>query len=155
MADFDPDGALAHATIAILDDLKQLADVKPGYIRTRWGLVDLLLVMVRLNRADLAVAPAELMSFFVSFEEERRSVASVLADLQTRFVEQTVEEGIPEDEPDVRAEIGEDVSPEMLSYHLAFSREGANRENVDTRSQIMYDKLLEFLGDGGKKVESR
>ena len=77
------------------------------------------------------------MRFFQGFEDERRAVAGVLSDLQTRFVELTVEDRIPDEETEVMQE----VSPEMLSYHLAFARDGASRENVATRSEIMYHKL--------------
>ena len=38
-----------------------------------------------------------------------------------------------------------EIPKDMLSYHRAFAREGANKENVETRSRIMYEKLMQFL----------
>ena len=50
-------------------------------------------------------------------------------------------EEVPEE---IKLEIPEISSP-MLTYYLAFTREGATEENVRTRSQIMYNDLLEYL----------
>ena len=98
---------------------------------------------MRLETDELAVAPAKMMEFFEQFEKERRRVAETLADLQTRLVEVTVDNGIPEEEDEVRRQI----PSEMLTYHLAFAREGASEENVTKRSDVMYRKLRVFLGD--------
>lgn len=141
--DFEPDGVDAKRTMRLLDDLHAVAKVQPGVIRTRWGLVDLALVLLRSDSEGLDVSADQLMAFFVQFEEERRRVAAILADLQTRLVELTGEEDrIPEEEDEVR----EQVSPEMLTYYLAFTREGASKENVAKRLDTMYHRFRVFLG---------
>ena len=44
---FDPDGPVAGRVVELLDDLQAIAACAPGYVRTRWGLVDLALVLMR------------------------------------------------------------------------------------------------------------
>ena len=84
------------------------------------------------------------MQFFEHFEVERRSVAVILGDLQTRLVEQLTDDDSQADE---ETDLPQQVSPEMLSYYLAFVREGASKENVSTRSKIMYQRLIAFEKD--------
>ncbi|MDE2805523.1 MAG: DUF262 domain-containing protein [Gemmatimonadota bacterium] len=151
MDHFDPTGNDAKRTLRLLDALRDVASVQPGAIRTRWGLVDLALVLLRLGDEEIPVPPDKLMEFFLAFERERRDVAEILADLQTRLVEPTeAERGISEEEDDVR----EQITPEMLTYHLAFAREGASKENVAKRANTMYARLrafLEFTELGGQR----
>ena len=77
------------------------------------------------------------MDFFKEFETERRSVGATLSDLQTRLVEFSVDSGTPIDELGLPR-----ISDDMLSYYLAFAREGASKENIATRSAVMYRRLL-------------
>lgn len=137
--DFNPEGEVAHRTIRILDSLQRVAATKRGFIRTRWGLVDLLLVLMRLEDERTTLEPSRLMTFFERFEEERRSVAAELSDLRTSVVDLAADE-LPVDELEFPQ-----VPPEMLSYDRAFTREGASEENVKTRSAVMYQRLLAFL----------
>ena len=120
-----------------------MVDFRPGYIRTRWGLVDLSVVLMKLREEVREVAPEQIMDFFQDFEEERRTVGVKLGDLQTKLVELSVDGDPPPDA--VQLELPE-ISSQMLSYYLAFAREGASEENVATRTTIMYQSLLEFLG---------
>ena len=130
--DFDPDGSVAHRTIRLLNTMHKIAVCKPGYVRTRWGLVDLLLVLLRYEDENRTIVPDQIMHFFEEFESERRSVAVMIGDLQTRLVEQlSDDDSLPAEE----TELSQQVSPEMLSYYLAFVREGASKENVSTRAQ--------------------
>ena len=142
--DFDPDGSVAHRTIRLLTTMHKIAVCKPGYVRTRWGLVDLLLVLLRYEDENRTIVPDQIMHFFEQFESERRSVAVMIGDLQTRLVEQlSDDDSLPAEE----TELSQQVSPEMLSYYLAFVREGASKENVSTRANIMYQKLIAFEND--------
>ena len=137
--DFDPDGPDAFRTIELLDTLDTIADCSPESIRTRWGIVDLSIVLMRLCHQGREINPAKVMEFFKGFEEERRQVGQTLNDLQTRVVEFSFDdEGLQADELT-------QIPSDMLNYHMAFSREGASRDNVETRSGVMYRKLLDFL----------
>ena len=139
--DFDPDGEDACRTIRLLYTMKEIAELRLGYIRTRWGLVDLFIVLMRLEDDDRVVKSETIMNFFHKFEEERRSVGGKFSDLQTKLVELSVVGDLSSEE--IRIELPE-ISSYMLSYYLAFSREGASEENVVTRSTIMYQGLLDF-----------
>ena len=140
--DFDPNGEIASRTIRLLDKLEEIANVDAGVIRTRWGIVDLSIALMRLEDDDRTATSEQIMGFFKQFEDERRQVAQTLSDIQTKLVERSVDDKPPPDEVD-RSQI----TPEMLGYHLAFAREGASEENVAARSEIMCQKLLEFLRD--------
>ena len=139
--EFDPDGPEGTQTTKLLDLLSDIASSAKGAIRTRWGLVDLAISVMRLVHEGHDVPPGETMTFFQAFEERRREVAALLNELQTELVEKTLDES-SEDET-----IGlPSLEPDMLSYHLRFSREGATEENVRTRSDIMYKRLVDHLG---------
>ena len=144
--DFDPDGQDAQRTVALMDTLAQVAAVDRGAIRTRWGIVDLSLSLMRFKAHGPEVRPDAVMRFFKQFESQRRAVSAALSDLQTKLVEDLqivsdTDENLIGDETSSWTEI----PPDMLTYHLAFAREGASKENVNTRSRIMYDRLLAFL----------
>ena len=141
--DFDPDGSAATHTLAILDRLAAVASCASGYIRTRWALVDLVLVLIQLEIDSRTVTADRLMRFFEEFETTRREVAVILTDLQTRLVDPTSEDPLGDEDVELRQQI----SPEMLTYHLAFAREGASKENVTARSTIMYQHLVASLND--------
>lgn len=137
--DFDPNGQIAHRTIQLLDTLKEVAAFERGAIRTRWGLVDLSIVLMRIENDEPTLEPKQIMDFFKEFEENRRSVGVKLGDLQTKLVELSVDDGPPPDEIELSQ-----IPSDMLSYYLAFAREGATEENIATRSEIMYQKLLDY-----------
>ena len=143
--DFDPKGDIANQTVRLLSILGEIADIKPGYIRTRWGLVDILLVLMKLEDEGQTIAPKEVMDFFQKFEEERWSVGAKLSDLQTKLVELSVDDDRNSDQIQIQLP---DIPTHMLSYYLAFSREGANADNVETRSRIMYQCLLDYVNQG-------
>ena len=147
---FDPDGMDAHRTISLMDMLADVAAFDTSAIQTRWGIVDLSISLMRLENDEHQVRPEMVMRFFRQFESERRSVGAALNDLQTTLVEDlhvssTGENGFRDDDGDFFP----GIPPDMLTYHLAFAREGASRQNVNTRSQIMYDRLLAFLSNNG------
>ena len=139
--DFDPNGEIACRAIRLLDTMKDIAELGSGQIRTRWGLVDLLIVLMKFEEEERVVNPESIMNFFQKFEEERRSVSGKLSDLQTKLVELSVVDDLSSDE--IHIELPE-ISSHMLSYYLAFAREGASEENVLTRSTIMYQNLVDF-----------
>ena len=145
--DFDPNGEVALRALAILGKLDTIAQHQPGVIRTRWGLVDLVLVLLALEKDGILVDPNAIMDFFVEFEGERRTIGNKLNDLQTELVNlsMNVDETTGEIAEPLRLEIPE-LSSEMLAYYLSFTREGATEENVRTRAQIMYRSLLKHVG---------
>lgn len=144
---FDPSGTVAINTLQLLDRLKEVASIREGFIRTRWGLVDLSISLMRLDQESRRASPESIMNFFKQFEKVRRSVSAKLSDLQTKLVDElriddSDDGSIPEEIDDAST-----IPPDMLTYHLAFAREGASEENVSTRSKIMYDRLVTFLQD--------
>ena len=137
---FDPNGRTAEKAVGVLDHLKEVASYERGFLRTRWGLVDLAISIMRLKEACVDPSSEDLMEFFKHFENKRRTVSETLSDLQTKLVDELrTEDDLPQ-----REELSS-LPPDMLTYHLAFAREGASEENVRTRSKIMYDRLIVFL----------
>ena len=84
------------------------------------------------------------MEFYESFDEERRRVSQTLSDLQTKVVELSLDDGLPPDEIEP-SQIPHDV----FRYHMAFAREGASKENVKIRSEILYQRLTSFFSEQG------
>lgn len=138
---FDPDGPEAARTMELLDLLFDIASFGEGSIRTRWGLVDLAISIMRLVGKGQDVPPAETMAFFQAFETRRREVGALLDELQTELVEKTLDESSQDETINLPS-----IEPDMLAYHLRFSREGATEDNVRTRSNIMHKRLVEHLG---------
>lgn len=145
--DFSADGEVALRTLTLFGRLEAVARFKPRSIRTRWGLVDLFLALMRLETENREVGPETVAEFFSEFEEERRRVALAISDLQTRVVDLSVDGRDSSDE----AGLSEGIAPEMLSYYLAFARDGATVENVATRSRILFDALGRFLDGQGQE----
>lgn len=137
---FDPDGADANRAIWLLDTLHQICKSNPKCIRTRWGLVDLSIALLRLDDNNHAIDPARVLAFFENFEANRRRVSQTISDLQTKVVELSVDKGPTPTEIELSK-----IPPDMFRYYIAFAREGATEENVKARSEIMYRKLLDFL----------
>ena len=137
---FHPDGALATQSLNLLGELESIASLGQGVIKTRWGLVDLAITIVRLRSEAKSPSPQAVMDFFRSFEDRRRDVAASLSDLQSEVVEKT----FSDDNDDVFLHLP-DMSSEMLTYHLAFTREGATKENVKSRSDILYRLLNDHI----------
>ena len=150
--DFDPSGNDATSTLQLLDRLKEVASINEGFIQTRWGLVDLAVSLMRMVQEDQRASPEAIMRFFMQFEEERHSVSAKLSDLQTKLVDELRIDDPGIDDRSVSEEIDYEstIPPDMLTYHLAFAREGASEENVSTRSKIMYDRLVTFLQDNSR-----
>ena len=137
---FDPTDPSTERALWLFGQLHEISHARPGLLRTRWGLVDLAIVLMRLQDEASVPAADTIARFFEDFERERRDIASTLADLQTQLVEWSRADAPPD-------EILEqpDIPSDMLSYHLAFSREGANESNIKTRSEIMHKKLVSYL----------
>ena len=138
---FDPNGMEAQRTISLLDILSDVASCGEGVIRTRWGLVDLAISLMRLGKDQFSAA--SIMDFYRSFESLRRATATTLSDLQTELVEKSLDDAALEDSIDLPP-----IEADLLAYHLAFTREGATKENVEIRSDIMYRRLLEHFDRG-------
>ena len=146
MSEFDAEGEPAQCVLSILNELETISGCEPRAIRTRWGLVDLTIVLIQLRNNKISVEPNEVMNFFRAFEENRRAVGEKLNGLQTQLVNLSINTDTNGEEvlEEIQLEIPE-ISSSMLTYYLAFTREGATEENVHTRSQIMYHDLLEYL----------
>ena len=144
--DFDPEGPDASRATEILDTLEKIIDAGEENIRTRWGIVDLSITLIRLRAENRKVSSTEVMEFFKKFESERRQVSQTLSDLQTEVIELSVDEDYPSDEIEL-PQIPQ-IPRDMFEYYMAFSREGASKENIEKRSTIMYQRILEFLDLG-------
>lgn len=140
---FDSEGTEAEKTISLLNILSDVASYGEGVIRTRWGLVDLAISLMRLGEDQFSAA--RIMDFYRSFETLRRDTAATLSDLQTELVEKSLDDATKDESIEVP-----NIDADLLAYHLAFTREGATEENVKTRSDIMHGRLLEYL-DGALK----
>lgn len=138
---FDPNGEKAELTIHWLSQLDTVAQQSPGAITTRWGFVDLLLCLMRLEQEGQPWNGQEVMEFFIGFEAERKDAATRLAEFRDEMSE------IDPSEMDMQEAARElpAVNPDMFSYVQAFSREGATEENVHVRSEVMYRRLATLL----------
>ena len=139
LSDFDQGGQIANRTVRLLDQLREVATLERGAIRTRWGLVDLSIALLRLQSNPSPPAPRVIMDFFMEFEQRRRSVGAQLADLQTKLVQLSVDDAPPPEEIELSK-----IPSDMLTYYLAFAREGATEENIATRSEILYQRFLKY-----------
>ena len=137
---FDPLGEIGKRTISLLDSLYEVAAVERGRIRTRWGVVDLLLSLKRLGDERIQPSPETIMSFFVKFEAERQLAAAALSDLRSTVVGLAASEV----ESEERLELPE-IAPDMLIYVNAFTREGATKDNIVARSEVMIARLRKHL----------
>lgn len=139
--DFDPVGDVASKTLESLDRLYRIALTKRGAIRTRWGVVDLLLTLQNLDRDEIDISPEIVMRFFVDFETERRRASSALSDLRSTVIGlATAELNTEEDQLELP-----EIAPDMLTYISAFAREGATRDRVATRAGVMTTRLRKYL----------
>ena len=138
--DFDPEGANALRSIELLDTLEKIIDTSQETIRTRWGIVDLSISLIRLRAENRHAAPAQIMDFFEKFEVERRQVSQTLSDLQSEVVELSIDEDYLVDEVELPK-----IHRDVFDYFMAFSREGASEENIDKRSAIMFKRMCAYL----------
>ena len=143
---FSEESELAARVLQVLDQLKEISDCEPKAIRTRWGLVDLTLSLMQLKKDGVVTNPTDIMNFYNDFEKNRRAVGEALDNLQTQLVNLSADaEAEPEEIAEELKLDAPDIRPAMLTYYLAFTREGATEENVRRRSQIMYSSLLEHV----------
>ncbi|HMS12470.1 MAG TPA: DUF262 domain-containing protein [Microthrixaceae bacterium] len=138
--EFDPNGPAAEQAIKLLNQLKEIAATSRGAIRTRWGLVDLAIALMRANADALEVAPDDAMQLFLAFEEERRSGSVALSDLRSSVVGLTTAEADAEEQLELP-----EIEPDMLLYLNAFAREGATKDNVAIRAEVLFARLRAFL----------
>lgn len=139
---FDPEGPTAGRAADVLDSLEEVADAAGDekVLRTRWGIVDLTVVLMRCWAEGRRPDPEVIADFFRAFEGERLQVGRDLSDLQARVF------GLSADElrEDVMIELPW-VKSDMFEYYLSFSREGATEENVTKRANVMYGRLVSLL----------
>lgn len=141
--DFDPKGEGAQRAERVLSSLEHVVSTSAKVpLRTRWAVVDLALLLMRLEREGRQANAEALARFFEEFEEERLSVAQEIRALQTEMIELSIDESA--DDPTVYLP---SVAADMLAYYLAFSREGASKENVSTRAEVMYERFSQYCGD--------
>lgn len=138
--EFHPEVQVARTALAWMDRLRDIAAIDRGTIKTRWGIVDLLLALIRLNKDNLEPPAAEVMAFFKGFEAERRAGAVELTDLRSTVM------GLAADEVETEQLELPEIAPDMLSYLNAFTREGATKDNVAIRAEVMTTRLRHFLG---------
>ena len=122
-----------------LDRLWAIARVEPAVLRTRWGIVDLLLSLMSLESDETLADPVEVMSFFQRFEAERREGAAELSDLRSTVIGLATDE-VAEEDFDLPK-----IEGDMLTYLNAFTREGASQANVAARARVMTNRLRRFL----------
>ncbi|MYG93845.1 MAG: DUF262 domain-containing protein [Acidimicrobiia bacterium] len=136
---FEPQGPVALRAMDMLDRLQAIAATERGTLKTRWGVVDLLLSLMKLEESDIYPDPKTVLRFFEEFEQERREGAIELSDLRSTVI------GLAADEPSEEELELPAIAPDMLTYLNAFAREGAIKANVETRSKVMEDRLRQHL----------
>ena len=136
---FDPQSHAAKSTIGFMDRLAEIARIEPDMIRTRWGIVDLLLSLMQLESEGNNPHPDEVAEFFQRFEDERRRGSTELSDLRITVID------LPSDRITEEEMEPLDIKLDMLVYINAFAREGAAKENVRARSKVMVNRLRQFL----------
>ena len=147
--DFDSGGKAAERAVRVLSTLESVEDAAgEALVRNRWAVVDLAVVVMRLQRDGRPVDHDLLAGFFQEFESERLRVGRELRDLQTEVVELSTDGS------------GGDLTiylpsaaPDMLAYYLAFSREGASKESVAKRADVMSERYGRFCAsrnEGGE-----
>ncbi len=132
---FDPEGEVARRALEAMDRLHSIAAVDRGAIRTRWGVVDLMLSIMAIAWDGKGPTPAHIMAFFNQFEAERRAGAAELSDLRSTIIDLAIDERT-EEELELPT-----IKPDMLTYLNAFTREGATSTSVEARSQVMAKRL--------------
>ncbi len=136
---FDPQGETAELTKDLLGSLEAVVDKEPKLIRTRWGLVDLLLSIMQLRTKGTVPLVDEIIGFFKIFEDERRMGTAELSDLRATVID-LASDKITEEEIEPLA-----IKPDMLTYLNAFTHEGASEKNVKTRAEVMTNRLYQYL----------
>lgn len=137
---FDPVGEGARRAKKVLSSLERIVDASgKALVRTRWAVVDLALLLMRLEGEGRSFSAEVLARFFGEFEEERLSVGQELRALQSEMIELSIDE--PGGDPTIYLP---SVAADMLAYYLAFSREGASKENVGSRSDVMYERFARY-----------
>lgn len=139
--DFDPEGAVANRVRSLFGHLTDITQQDPGAVKTRWGFVDLLLCIMRLEAEGHGWDPVEVSSFYTNFEDERKDASTRLAEWRAEVSEigpgtQVEREPVP---------TPPDVEPDMFVYVQSFAREGATKMNVQGRSDVMYRRLVEHI----------
>lgn len=139
---FVPGGEVGKRAIAWMDRLHLVAATGRGEIRTRWGVVDLMLAIDAIGWTGTDPEPLRLMEFFRLFEEERRAGAAQLSDLRSTVIELAGED-VGQDDFEIPA-----IKADMLAYLNAFTREGATAANVGARASVMESRLQQYLQAG-------
>ena len=148
LENFDPSGEAARSCLAWMDELNEIASVETGVLRTRWGVVDLFLALDSIANDAVERPPDEVMSFFVVFEEERRSATADLSDLRSTAVE--LAGGGDDDEQELRLALPS-IASDMFTYITSFAREGATEGNVRARALVMTARLRRYLTPESKE----
>ena len=138
--ELDTSGPIATQTLSLLDSLYAVAHIETGVLRTRWGIVDLSLSIMRMEKEGVTAAPGSIMAFFREFETERREATAELADLRSTVVGLSASEA----PSDLKLELPQ-IRLDMLTYVNAFSRDGATLENVKARAEVMTSRLREHI----------
>lgn len=137
---FDPQASDAIRTIEYLTRLYDVASIESGTIRTRWGIVDLLLSLMQLDEDSVpAPSPETVMAFFKEFEIERRAGSVDLSDLRSTVLGLAADE-IGQEELSIPS-----IEAGMLTYINAFTHEGATGPNVRARATVMSSRLRQYL----------
>jgi len=116
---FDVNGKEAKKIKSVLNYMSKVLQIETPEMNIKWGFVDLFLALSKLLEThDMKNLNAEVRGIFVSFENERRSV---------------------QDETDLLK--GSAAQKDMYDYIMAFQREGAKRDNIQTRFNVYLRRI--------------
>jgi len=135
---FTSNGDIANTTIQILNTLLEIANVQRGALRTRWSIVDLTVLILQLtNEGPRPAKPNQFMNFFLEFEAERREAATALSDFRSAMLDKLT---LDEEQLELPH-----IKPDMFAYVNAFTREGATKDNITIRAEVLISRLRHFL----------
>lgn len=133
--EFKVNGLKAKKIKKVLNYMEVVLANKPPEINIKWGFVDLyLLISKMMEQYDISKRHNDFHDFYISFEQERRSVSDP-ADLLTGT-------SSPEHQ-------------ELFNYIAAFQKEGANRNNLEKRHEVYLNRFLSTFNDFVPKDPTR
>jgi len=133
--EINADGPVANRIRRHLNYMARIFAEKPPEMDIKWGFVDLYLAVSKLDpEFVLTSRESDFLTFYVSFEKERRAVT---------------------DAADLLAEGKGPWERDLFTYIEAFVREGATKVNIEKRHEVYVKRILRDIADLTPKDQKR